>query len=431
MVPPADTREATVREFADRFGRRALADAAGLLTEAGRERVVASLPAAFVSGDPGSVEALEAYRWGLKDRYGEFVTVDGVELADGKATVGLEFTEGGAVATVGVDDDGVTDLSFSPGYTTPAYADGAAFEEREVTVDAGDVALGGVLTVPDGGGPFPGIVFVHGHGVHDPDGTAGATKILKDLAWGLAGEGIASLRYEKRLHDHEVPDGEYTLDTVVVDDAVAALDELADADAVNEDDCFVAGHSQGGMCAPWIADRHGTVAGVVNLDGTADPIVDPEDLTPIRYEMDPDGDLDEDEQVELEAKRETFRRIADGEFEDDETLVGYPGAWHRSHLEYDPVGTACDLGVPVFVASTERVDEQRQSDLLKWRREKTAAWETADLPDGSRVESYEAVGHYFQAGPTPSRPIGLYFGGNVERYVVEDVAEWVHEVADG
>lgn len=423
--------EATARVFAERFGRGASSDAVDLLTAAGRERIVESFPEEFADEALDAEAALEAYRCGLADRYGEFEAVGDVALDGGDVAVELEFAGGVATATVGVREDGVTDLSFDPAYEPPAYADREAFEERDVTVDAGDVELGGVLAVPEGDGPFPGVVLVHGHGIHDPDGTAGATKLLRDVAWGLAGEGIASLRYEKRLLDHEVPDEEYTLDTVVVDDAVAAVEELAAADAVDEDGVFVAGHSQGGTCAPRIGDRHGGVAGVVNLDGTADTVVDPEDLTWLRYSMEPDGDLAEDQAAELEARRETFRRIADGGFDDDETLEGYPGTWHRSHLEYDPVGTARELAAPVFVASTARVDEATQADLYEWRREQTAAWEDADLPAGSRTEFYEDVGHYFQEGPAPRRPIGLYFGGNVAGYVVSDVAEWIYGVVDG
>lgn len=430
MVPEGSTPEATAREFAARICGEGVADAADLLTAAGRERIVESFPEAFAEGDLDPEAALETYRWGLSDRYGVFEAVGDVTVRDGAAVVDLEFSGGTEPATVGVDEDGVTDLTFAPEYEPPAYADAGAFDEREVTVDAGDVELGGGLAVPERDDPVPGVVLVHGHGIHDPDGTAGATRILQDVAWGLATRGIASLRYEKRLHEHEVPDEEYTLDTIVVDDAVAALDELAGTDGVDDDALFVAGHSQGGTCAPRIAARHGDTAGVVNLDGTANTVPDPEDLTWLRYSMDPDGDLDEDQQAELESRRETFRRIADGDFEDDETIEGYPGAWHRSHLAYDPLATASGLEVPVLVARTARVDEDRQADLLEWRREETAAWERAALPAGSRVEFYEDVSHYFQEGPTPVRLIDLYFGGNVERYVVQDVAEWIHGVAD-
>ncbi|MFC4550529.1 MULTISPECIES: alpha/beta hydrolase family protein [Halorussus] len=423
--------EDAAREFAARFGDRAFADATELLTEDGRERVAESYPAEFRDGSLTAEDALERYWWGLYGQHGDFEGIGDVS-EDGDVAVEFEFANGRETAAVDVDEGGVAGLSFSPEYEVPDYVDHERFAEREVTIDAEDVSLGGVLAVPEGDGPFPGVVLVHGHGIHDPDGTAGATKILKDLAWGLASDGIASLRYEKRLYEHEVADEDYTLDAVVTDDAVVAASELAAADEVDADAVFVAGHSQGGMCAPRIADRYGDAAGVVMFDPPADPIVDPDDdLTWLRYGMEPDGDLDAEQEAELEARRETFRRIADADIDPDDTVLGMPGAWHLSQHDCDPVATAGDLDAPAFVLKTGRTDEETQSELSESLRQRFEEWRVADLPDGSRTEFYENVGHYFQDGPTPVTPSSIYFGGNVADYVVEDVAEWIRDVVDG
>ncbi|WP_435363098.1 alpha/beta fold hydrolase [Haloarchaeobius sp. DYHT-AS-18] len=428
MVPRADA-EATTRAFATRFVEQSFTDAADLLTEDGREAVVEAAPDEFAQGDPDAEDVLEQYWWGLFSQYGAFEGVREVRVDGTDATVGFAFENGTETAILELDkeDDGIAGFSFSPEYEVPAYVDESAFAERDVTVDAGDVALGGTLAVPEGAGPFPGVLLVHGAGIHDPDGTAGNSKLLKDLAWGLASEGIATLRYEKRLAEHEVDDEDYTLDAVVTDDAVAALAELASADEVDDDALFVAGHSQGGMCAPRIAARHGGVAGIVNLDGPADPPLDPEDADIIRYEFERDGDLDEEQQAQLEADRETLRRIQTGDFEDDETLHGRPGTWHRSVNDCDPAGTASDLGRPVFVLKTCRADEETQSELVEFMHKGFREWQAATLPDGSRVELYESLDHYFQAGPTPTTMDSLYFGGNVEAEVVADLVAWIRE----
>ncbi|MFC6725636.1 alpha/beta hydrolase, partial [Halobium palmae] len=191
---------------------------------------------------------------------------------------------------------------------------------------------------------------------------------------------------------------------------------------------FVAGHSRGGMAAPRIADRHGGVAGVVNLDGSIDTNLDPEDADIIRYEFEIDGDLDEEQEARIEEDRETLRRIAAGEFDDDETLMGMPGVWHRSLNEYDPAATAADLDGPVFVANTYRVDEGTQPEVAAFLRKRFDAWRAADLPDESRVTRYEGVDHFFQEGYAPTTPLGLYFGGSVAQREVADVAQWVHGV---
>lgn len=78
---------------------------------------------------------------------------------------------------------------------------------------------------------------------------------------------------------------------------------------------------------------------------------------------------------------------------------------------------------------TGRADEEMQPELVEFLHERFAAWQAADLADGSRLEFYEDVGHYFQEGPTPVTMDCLYFGGNVAEFVIADLAEWIQDVA--
>ena len=447
MASGVDTAQ-RARAVAEAFGRRAFTEAVDQFTSDGRDRVVASFPAAFGDHDDGE-DVLEGYWRGLYAQYGDFEAVGDVTLvddwsasddADGaeesddspvrqRAEVRLDFAAGRETVTVDFDDEGVVNLTLPPAYEVPDYVDPDSFTERDEVVDAGDVSLDGVLTVPDAEGPVPGVVLVHGFGTHDPDGTAGATRILADLAHGLASDGIASLRYAKRLQDHAVADANRTLDRVVTDDAVAAVSTLAESEAVDPDRVFVVGHSQGGLCAPRIAQRHGGVAGVVALDSPADPVPDPENMVHTRFMLALDGELDEDQQAVLESRREDFRRIAAKKVDPEETVAGVPGAWHLSHHDYDPLGTACTLDVPSFVLNSGHADREMQADLFEALRADYETWREADLPPGSRVEFYDDACHYFQTGPTPVTPMRLYVGGNVAAHVLGDVADWIHDVA--
>ena len=429
MVPSPDGEE-MIQEFVTRVMRGSVTEAANFPTADGRDAVVESFPGEFQGEAMNAEDALEQYRRGLYSQYGDFEGVANV-VCNGDGTdvaVTLEFEDGTETASVDFDD-GITGFSFSPTYDVPNYVDERSFSERYIPVDAGDVTLDGILAVPDGTEPFPAVVLVHGTGIHDPDGTSGSSKILKDLAWGLASTGIATLRYEKRLADYDVPAENYTLDTVIVDDAVATVDELAAVDEVDDDAVFVAGHSQGGMCAPRIAARHGRVAGVVALDAQADSTLDPDDVAILRYEFEPDGELSEEQEADLERERATVRRLDEGDYDDDETIWGRPGTWHRSVGNYDPASTARSLDVPVFVMKTSRADEETQPELAAWFHTEFEKWQTVDLPAGSRLEFYENVDHFFQEGFAPANPLGLYFGGYVADFVVSDIVEWINEVA--
>lgn len=60
--------------------------------------------------------------------------------------------------------------------------------------------LRGVLTVPAGRGPFPAALIIAGSGAFNRDGNLRGMRndSLKRLAHGLAEQGIASLRFDKR-----------------------------------------------------------------------------------------------------------------------------------------------------------------------------------------------------------------------------------------
>ena len=434
MSSSTDATDETAREFVTRFTGEAFADAADLLSEDGRDAVVESFPEAFQMVPVEDVEtALRRYWYGVYAQYGAFEAVGDVTVGDDAVTAELRFALGSQPVELAVEDDAITDVSFPVAYTPPEYADRSAFTEREVTVDAGDVELGGTLTVPEDGTPVPGVLLVHGAGLHDRDGTAGHSKILKDLAWGLASQGVAALRYEKRLLDHEdeIPPEEFDLDTVVVDDAIDAVDELASATEVDADSVFVAGHSQGGLCAPSIAERHGGVAGIVSLDGPAGTGIDEVDLDYVRYSISPDGELTGEQQELFAEQKAEFEKAMHGDYDEDDTVLGDPVALYESFTSMDPVETARDLSVPLFALTTERVDPVIQPELVEPAQEKIEDWRAAESTDDDRFEHYEAVGHYFQEGEAPATTMEyLYFGGNVADYVVEDVAEWVHEVSD-
>jgi hypothetical protein len=89
-------------------------------------------------------------------------------------------------------------------WKSPAYADKEKFGEEKINVvtrspnrangTVREWQLAGILTMPTGAGPFPGVVLVHGSGPNDADETIGANKPFKDLAWGLASRGVAVLR---------------------------------------------------------------------------------------------------------------------------------------------------------------------------------------------------------------------------------------------
>src|SRR5262245_23547751 len=190
-----------------------------------------------------------------------------------------EFERGQLDLTVVFDAAGaISGLSMrppTPPYALPPYANAASYTERNVTVGGGGWALPGTLTVPTGSGPFPAIVLVHGSGPNDRDETYGPNKMFKDIATGLASQGIAVLRYDKRTLVHAGKLGtlkQFTVKDETIDDALAAAELLRGETSIDKTRIFVLGHSLGGMVAPRIAAADSKLAGIIVMAGAVRPL---------------------------------------------------------------------------------------------------------------------------------------------------------------
>lgn len=167
---------------------------------------------------------------------------------------------------------------------------------ESTTVTRGGYGLHGTSLRPVTRGNYraPGVVLVHGSGPQDRDenikGTLGFhwgqnVPVFRLLAEGLARQGIAVYRYDKRTCFKENSEGRcvnsafdypggfdkiYTADFVL--DARAALQHLAQQPGVDPDDLTIIGHSEGASFVPLIlADEPGVIAGV-QLSGTSESI---------------------------------------------------------------------------------------------------------------------------------------------------------------
>ena len=304
----------------------------------------------------------------------------------------------------------------------PAYAEESAFEETAVTLDApGSCELGGTLSVPTGEASVPGVVIVHGSGPVDRDGTHGSNKPYKELAWGLASQGVAVLRYDKRTNACDVSLADLTIDDAVTNDALTALDRLRAHDCVAADSVFIVGHSLGGGLAPRIADRDGALAGAVMLaPGPARPFADT--ILDQREHLLDQRDLGETEREQFLANiPEAAEKIRSLDIGDDEVLLGLGGReYFRTLTEYDGPETAATLETPLLLAQGGR-DYQvtPDGDFPLWQDA------LAGLSNVS-FELYDELNHLFQesAGPTTNseyyRPAAV-----LDERVVDDIATFV------
>mgnify|MGYP000844795202 FL=1 len=149
----------------------------------------------------------------------------------------------------------------------PEYVNPADYTEQDITVGKDPYYLPAKLMVPNGLESYPLVIILQGSGTHDIDGTLGPNKPYRDLAAGLASRGIATLRYPKKYYVYPQQAAEIGInaDAEYIEDALTIIGQMKGIPQFSS--IYLAGHSMGGMVAPWIA-REAGVDGMILLAGS-------------------------------------------------------------------------------------------------------------------------------------------------------------------
>ncbi|MBR9988574.1 MAG: alpha/beta fold hydrolase [Gemmatimonadetes bacterium] len=301
---------------------------------------------------------------------------------------------------------------------SPPYAVSSRFVEIDVEVGADPWLLPATLTVPAVAGRHPAVVLVHGSGPHDRDETVGGTKVFRDLAWGLATNGVAVLRYEKRTHVHGAKMGaDVSVESEVIEDALAALDLVRAHPSVDPARIYVAGHSLGAHLAPEIARLDGRVAGAILLAATARPIgAVMEDQ--VQYLSRLPENAAPEVQAQFNAVLAQVRRLTSGEAADTEMVLGAPVSYFRDLEARDAVAEALGIDIPLLVLQGERDYQVTMTDFEIWREA------TRDRPATSLV-SFPSLNHLFVTGSGVATPAEYARPAFVAGEVITTLLNWM------
>jgi uncharacterized protein len=354
------------------------------------------------------------------------------------AILTCEFERGLLDAKIFMDAQGkVKGLFFEPssssagssdaaGWKMPPYAKPDNFQERETTLVSGRWELPGVLTLPNAKFAVPAVVLVQGSGPQDQDESIGPNKPFKDLAYGLASQNIAVLRYVKRTKQYGADsksDAPFTVKDEVTNDAIAAVALLAKIPEINKKQIFVLGHSLGGMLVPRIAAEDPQVAGIIILAGTARPIekVVVDQVNYIASMTQPETPENK-QQVE---KAEASTAQAESPSLKPDSVVDFfgspiPGSYFLDLRNYDPAQVAAGLKIPILVLQGGRDYQVTSADFDIWKKE---------LSNDPRAtfRFYPTYTHLFNpgVGSGPPTPQDYSIGGNVSDDVITDIAKWI------
>lgn len=320
------------------------------------------------------------------------------------------------------------------------------YETEEVRVNNAGISLAGTLVMPDGDGPFPGVVFATGSGAQDRDETLVGHRPFLVLADAFARSGIASVRFDDRGIGGSTgnPVGATTADLAT--DTLAAVEFLAGDPRVRT--VIIVGHSEGGLVAPMVAGTSDALDGAVLLAGPGVPGIDllvrqTEDLlrsqglseTDIAWQMGwrrevmnvavSDASTDEAaEQINAIVSTALAEPPADVENPPDPALVDlftetFSDPWMRYFLSYDPRPALEGLTIPTL-ALIGSLDQQVAPDVNIPAIEAAVAGN----PDAA-VSELEGLNHLFQTAETGAISEYAMIEETFAPWAIDLIAGWI------
>ncbi|TDQ08788.1 DUF3887 domain-containing protein [Pedobacter metabolipauper] len=307
-------------------------------------------------------------------------------------------------------------------YAKPTYAsDTTLYKETEIYVKTPGHELVGILTAPKNAANFPIVVLVHGSGPHDMDETVGPNKPLKDIALGLASQGIASIRYVKRtmIYNAEFY-GAFTVKEELVDDAIAAVELAKTIPAANKSQIYLLGHSLGGMLAPRIATLSPDLKGILLLAAPArkmtDLIIEQNNYM---YSLSKDTSAATKKQMtSLTTEIQKTRLNTLGKMKPDSSVLGLPASYWIDINNYDQVAVAKSLNKKIFVAQGALDFQVSVADYELWNaalaQNKNAVLKL--YPQLNHLMSFQGMKGTSKQYESPA---------SVSEDLVNDIASWI------
>ena len=347
------------------------------------------------------------------------VSKDGYQIAD----VPCIFKNGSVTLRLTLNSKGEISGFFITEYTTSSNSLQLA-HDTEVTFGSEAYPISGSLTLPEGDGPFPAVILVHGSGPNDRNEQIGPNLPFMDLAEQLSAQGVAVLRYDKRtyLYGSELAAlTDITVQDETIDDAVYAFEYLKTLDTINAEQIYIAGHSLGGYLIPRIAAQTPEAAGYILLAASARPLEDMM-LEQTEYLLGLEKNLDDASKQKLLKQTSDMVSAVKSLTPDTELtaeqLGGVPASYWLDLKNYDPIAEIQQIDKSILILQGGRDYQVTKTDYDLWL---SAFHEYSDV----HYRFYDNLNHLFMSGTGKSIPDEYQQKGTVDTAVGTDIVNFV------
>jgi uncharacterized protein len=315
------------------------------------------------------------------------------------------------------------------------------YREEEVAYDnkVQKITLAATLTIPQGKGPFPGVVLITGSGPQDRDETLLGHKPFLVLSDYLTRHGIAVLRADDRGVGKST--GVFATATTAdfATDAEAGVAYLETRAEVDPHKIGLIGHSEGGVIAPMVAARNKDVAFIVMMAGTGVP--GDQVLVAQLEAIEMANGMSPDKAAKHAARQREIVQLIESEKDDavlekklrekmsgdaTEAQVGmeikqFTSLWFRYFLTYDPATALRKVTCPVL-AINGSLDKQVLPDqnLPQIRKALQEAGNTH-----VEIDELPGLNHLFQTAKTGSPTEYAQIEETMSPVALEKMANWI------
>jgi len=315
------------------------------------------------------------------------------------------------------------------------------YREEEVSYDnkVQSVTLAATLTLPQGKGPFPGVLLITGSGPQDRDESLLGHKPFLVLSDYLTRQGIGVLRADDRGTGKSTGNFGAATTADFATDAEAGVAYLKTRSEIDAHKIGLVGHSEGGIIAPMVAARNPNVAFIVMMAGSGvrgDEILS----TQLQAIEEASGKSHEEATKDAAHEREVLTLI---ETEKDEAVlekelkaklsadvpepqVGaqiktLTSPWFRYFLTYDPATALRKVTCPVLAINGEKDTQVPPKENLP------AIRKALEQAGNKHFEADELPGlnHLFQTAKTGSPAEYAEIEETISPVALDKMASWI------
>lgn len=388
----------------------------------GRQDVEGAFTAATITLQYSYGGELFQYYWDNGAQYaGEYISPMGLYSSrwDGEDSFLVEYAYDyekiGVVARLGFNRYGdMVDFStYTHDFRDEAVLPDGVTESTVSWTDANGVVFHGVITMPGGEGAVHGAVLVQGAGALDMDACYGRIKVMRDIAWGLAERGVASIRVNKLTYEYaSVSAYTYSFVNEYVEPFSEAYRILAQQARV--EDVYILGHAEGAVAAPRI-DSAVDSAGLVMLAGSGRP------LWQLEYEQNyyylVQQDADQSRFTNLSDQRKVGQKLAEITAMESQMEKMFGSVAYYYWEEQDSKVDLSAYAKPAFIA-------RALDDPLNYDED----WSTLQSAlSGAKLTAmeYDGLNHLFVPAGATGTEADYFEPGRVSADVLDDMAAFI------